>query len=276
MKRATVWIVGTDPLMMNPMSAETLEGIRKKKPKQAVRDRAKELEAAENLYKDDEDNLIIPVDNLYASLVAAGTKIKNGKFQISAANKTSLYSIMTIVSERLVLVTSPDDPTPPKWVVDQRRGVGKQAATPTAVCITRPRFDEWAFQVDIDYDDGTYHMSLVLNLFREAGANQGLCSFRPNQGRGRFGRFKVAKFHEVDIPDVDQTIEILSNGKPVDAAKLVAPSPTKAKGKKGAGKNRLVEHLAEGNGELADVSVGGNGEAGEHDSSPEDDDSSVE
>lgn len=58
----------------------------------------------------------------------------------------------------------------------------------------RPRYDEWACQMEIEYDSDLVSQNDVANLLARAGAQVGLCEMRPsapNSFGGDFGTFKV-------------------------------------------------------------------------------------
>jgi hypothetical protein len=58
----------------------------------------------------------------------------------------------------------------------------------------RPRYDDWACQMEIEYDADLVSEHDVANLLARAGAQVGLCEMRPsapNSFGGDFGTFRV-------------------------------------------------------------------------------------
>ncbi len=51
---------------------------------------------------------------------------------------------------------------------------------------TRPRFEEWASVIEVNFDDGMLNPSEVLDILTICGEQIGLCDWRP-----KFGRFAV-------------------------------------------------------------------------------------
>ena len=107
---------GTTPLLMDPMPDEVLEGIRTKTPLPKRTDWSREEEAATKIYRDSNGAAGIPSENLFASLIEAGRKVKvNGK-QISTAESTILPALLSIEEFFLPFKGRP------KWVADMKRG----------------------------------------------------------------------------------------------------------------------------------------------------------
>lgn len=238
MKNVRVVLKGVAPLFTDPMDRATLEGLRTGKRPQIPKDRPAKDEAEGKVPTDPDRRIAIPIDNLNSCLVAAGQVVKIGKRQISSAERTDLYDLLTLKGDYIYLTdgnpNANGDAKQPTWKTDMRRGVGKQAKPPTAVCITRPRFDEWGFAVEFEYDDTTVDPSNLVKLFEKAGATQGLGGFRPNKGRGRFGRFRIVEWHETDIPDVRSKVLFTQNGQEVSSLGNGKPAeePKKKRGKK--------------------------------------------
>jgi hypothetical protein len=168
-----------------------LDAIRTKRPANRARDISAHDEAAGKLYKSPEGELGIPALNLFASLIEAGRKVKNGKSQISTATSTTLPSFLEIEEFFLPFTASSD------WVPDMRRGVSNSGTTKVAVAIVRPRFDIWELKATAVIDDDVIDESIIREVFRVAGTGVGLCDFRPAK-KGPFGRFKVTDWKPLD------------------------------------------------------------------------------
>lgn len=184
---------------MDKMSDETLEGLATGVRPPEIKDRPAEAKAADKIYRDDDGTIALPVEMLMGALVFAGQKVKNGKKQISTAKTTTLFELLTISNVSLPLTNgNVNEKGELPWVVDKRKGIGNQAKTPTAVCIIRPKFPHWEFDVEIEYDDKRINPAVVRQLFDTAGSSEGLGSFRPNK-KGPFGRFKVTVWDEEKV-----------------------------------------------------------------------------
>jgi len=199
MKKVRIHCVGISPLMMDKMSGETLESLDKGVRLPEVKDRPAIEKARAKIYRDDDGRIALPAEMLMGSLVFAGQKVKNGKKQISTAKTTTLFELLQLNNISLPLHNGQADANGDlPWVVDQRKGIGNQAKTPTAVCITRPKFPKWEFDCEIEYDETKIHTEVVRQLFTVAGSSEGLGSFRPNK-KGPFGRFQVTKWDEEKV-----------------------------------------------------------------------------
>lgn len=187
-------LTGVSPILMNPMTEAILDqlwapsGSRKAKveitPQQAA-----EAKIIRNL-----KGLIgIPAEYLLAALVTAGKFVKYDTRKNMSTNDSSLVPAFIFLEGMFF----PFENQKTKWVVDKRRGVLNNAGKSVAVCIVRPRFDEWAFDVTASFAD--IDASKVRQLFEYAGKVAGLCDFRPSC-RGPFGRFTISRWEVVEQP----------------------------------------------------------------------------
>lgn len=200
MRMVRVKCRGVSPFLMDRMTDETLDelrtGVRRNKPKDTpVRDVAKVKIYREN---GDQGRIGIPQEMLFAALSNAGRNVKNGKKQVSTAKTTTLPDFMSIEELFIPLTNIDPDNEENSWVPDKRRG---RLADGTAVCVVRPKFTEWEFEVTVEYDEKKADESCVKALFNNAGSAQGLGSFRPNC-KGPFGRFRVIEWNQVADSDV--------------------------------------------------------------------------
>lgn len=170
---------------MDPMSDETLDDLRQKRQKPKKRDWTPTQEAESKLYK--EDGVTgIPAENLFACLREAGVFVKfDGKRNISNNEESILGGILTIQETFLPLNHGA------KWVADKRRGVNPQGGE--AVCIVRPRFDQWGFEATIEFDEKLVSEESVKKLFYYGGI-KGMGGHRK---KGSFGRFTLVKWEKV-------------------------------------------------------------------------------
>jgi len=194
MKRFGVTCAGIEPILINPVTTEMLLDIRNGTTRQKRRgaDFPVEEEAREKLLWGDDygypGRIVLPIENLYAALKAAGRKVKKGKSQISTATTTTLFSFMKIEEKCMVFGASDGDEV--KWEVDLRRGTNPNGGQ--LVVLVRPKITDWRFTVTARVDDDIDE-SLVRELFTKAGTIAGLGDFRPSTG-GPFGMFEVASW----------------------------------------------------------------------------------
>ncbi len=211
MRKVRCVCVGISPLLMDRMSEEVLKSLDTGVRLQLQKDRPQEEKAKEKVYTDKDGKLALPAQMLIAALVTAGRNVKLGKKQVSTAQTTTLFDFLTVTSQHLYL-TNGRDGKEPTWVPDSRRGVSNASASPVAVCVVRPRCDEWAFEVELTYDEKIAGRDSVLKLFANAGTSQGLGSFRPNK-KGPYGMFRVIEWNDDAVASSDNTIKIVVDGK---------------------------------------------------------------
>ena len=183
---------GLSPMLMNPMTNETLTSLITGLRKAPNKDRLLTDVASERIYRDEEGRMGFPTINLIGALKHAGRNVKNGKKAISTATSTTLFSFLDF-PEEFVTFDGLDEKGEIPWKVDARRGVMKNGASSVAVGIVRPKFTEWSFTIKANLDEKLIREEMIKALFVEAGRNAGLCDFRPSRN-GPFGRFEVVEF----------------------------------------------------------------------------------
>lgn len=184
---------GATPLLINRMTPEVLECIRKgEQPPKAERigkTRTPREEAEPKVYTLPDGRPYIPTAMLFSSLAAAGQFLRlDGKRQVSTAKSTLLPAFMVIEDPYLVLHLPGEPKEFPIWEVDTRQGRNPHGGS--AVCIVRPRFDRWAFTVKIQIDTQEIGEQAIRKLFDMAGRRCGVGDFRPNR-KGIYGQFIV-------------------------------------------------------------------------------------
>ena len=198
-KRIEINCTGVSPLLMDQMSAATLQSLATGVRLQVVKDRLPDEVAKEKIYRDPDGRIALPVEMLFSCLVGAGRNVKIGRKGISTATTTILPSLLSIEGTHIPLTNIPANANGEEksfWSPDLRKGMGYQGKTPTAVAIIRPKFPKWEFKVVVKYNDAKVNEDTVKALFSEAGLTQGLGSFRPNK-KGMFGMFEVTKVQEI-------------------------------------------------------------------------------
>jgi len=188
----TIHCKGLSPMLMNPMTEDTLNSLATGNRKPVVKDRPFEDVASERIYRNDAGQMGFPAINLISALKHAGRNIKNGKKAISTATTTTMFSFLEFPDE-FITFDGIDEKGEIPWRVDKRRGVMKNGAASVAVAIIRPKFDHWGFTITVNFNDKLIREETVKALFVEAGSNAGLCDFRPSKN-GPFGRFEVVSF----------------------------------------------------------------------------------
>ncbi len=186
---------GATPLLMSSMSEQQLLDLwfKNKAPKTATRRKPRE-EAESKLHRMPDGRLHLPTRALYSCLVNAGQFIRlDGKRQISTADKTILPSMLSLLSQTIPL-TMHDGETPATWEVDIMQGRNPNGGE--AVCIIRPRLDEWQFAVSIEVDQSLMPLTMARELLDIAGRRIGLLDYNPRH-RGTYGQFRVVQWQEV-------------------------------------------------------------------------------
>lgn len=190
-------IEGKSPLLQNRMTAEQLDGLRIKDRStiKAGRPREPREEARPKVYSTEDGRPIVPVENLFACLIAAGVYIKlDGKRQLSTKTSSLIPGMLAIETPFLEII----DPLSKKtatWEVDIRQGRNPNGGE--AVVIVRPRFDQWGFDLEVSYDRDQIDEPRVRTLFDLAGNRVGLGDFRPER-RGIYGRFHVVRWQRIE------------------------------------------------------------------------------
>lgn len=187
MRRILAVCQGISPYLMNPVTDDVLEQVRTGVHRTKDKTASVEDVAREKLCMDS-GALGFPAVNLCSSLVVAGRRVKIGKSQVSTATSTTLYGFLA-VEEFFVPFTGN-----PRWLVDKRRGVNPNGGE--MVCLIRPRFDKWGFQVHLQLDETECDIGTAQNLLRISGSFVGLGDFRPGK-RGPFGRFRISKWKDL-------------------------------------------------------------------------------
>lgn len=188
-----VTLTGASPLLMNAMSQEQLLDIRNKvkKPKNAAKPSPKD-EAQEKVYRTADGTPCVPSRMLYACLIGAGQYVRlDGKRQVSTATKTILPGMLLLLDFELPLFV-PGESDKATWETDIQQGRNPNGGE--AVCVIRPRFDQWEVRATLELDQDQMPMSMARELIDRAGRMVGIGDFRP-QRRGSFGRFVVTSWN---------------------------------------------------------------------------------
>lgn len=177
-----VTIVGTRPLYMDNMPDDVKRGLLTGVRPPEIKDVPPEDIAKRKLYKDEKGSLGLPARMLFSCLVNAGRKVKNGKYQISNADSSTLPALLDIREEFLVFNGHAGD-----WKAAMDLG---RLPNGTAIIIVRPRFEKWGFDVTLEIDESEVSEKTIRQLVEVAGKKYGLGAWRP-ACKGRFGTFRV-------------------------------------------------------------------------------------
>lgn len=188
-------LIGITPLLFNAMSEATLLGLRDKSNKKrstAAKPPLRE-EADGKVHRNKAGDPIIPLRMMMSNLIAAGQFIKlDGKRQLSTQNETILPGMLSVVSTEIRLLDSNGNPAASE--VDIQQGTNPNGGE--AVCIVRPRFDDWRFEIEFEVDQNQLSQQIARDLFDKAGVWCGLGDFRP-RNKGTFGKYKVQKWEQI-------------------------------------------------------------------------------
>lgn len=188
MARIRATLRGISPILMNPMTDDLLEGLWGGSSKRKARiEQTMEEAAKSKLIRDENGKIGIPAEYLLAALVTAGRYVKYDARKNFSTADSSLVPAFIFLEDMFY----PFKNQKVKHVVDKRRGVLNNGGKEVAVCIVRPRFDVWQFDVTAGFAD--IDSSRVKQIFEYAGKVAGLGDFRPSC-RGPFGRFTIAEW----------------------------------------------------------------------------------
>lgn len=169
MERIKARIVGESALMMHSYPMVPIEALEKKPP-------AEQAELA--TYRTPDGLLYVPGVNFWRALVSGATYVK-GKGR--ASMQKPVAASVLVSPEYLILPTQ-------TFTLDARPVV--IPSTKGRVMRYRPRFDEWSFDVVLDFDENLVNASELRRVVDETGRRVGLLEFRPER-KGPFGRFRV-------------------------------------------------------------------------------------
>lgn len=201
MVRMTLFSI--QPMLQNALTEQALDSLpggSKKLEKPNLNEMTNEERAAMVMYKGPNGEFGVPKECLFAALNHAGRFVKfDAKRKLSNADMSMLPGSLEILNDFIAFKNQ--DPT--SWVVDKRRAVNP--ATAGAMCVIRPRFNNWQADVDMKfYHGGGITMDMYRTLLVTAGRESGLGDHRK---KGSFGRFIVTNFKVLEELASDHNIE---------------------------------------------------------------------
>lgn len=163
-------------------------------------------EAEKKVYRRHDGVCMFPTENIVQAFKYAAAEYKQGNSRKSF--KTIAASIFTPTDEFIPLKTKSGKEVL-DFEVDIRRGNNFQAG---AICVCRPRFDDWSLEFDVELDTDLIDETLTLQILQEAGRRSGLGSFRIANG-GRFGKFYVTSFKEFKRKERELSTKVVKASK---------------------------------------------------------------
>lgn len=187
MKEIHVRIEGKTPLLCNRFTDEAAMSATSGTRTTLKGDKGTPREQAERcLYVSEHDKKpVIPQPNLFRCIIDAGKFHKAGKSKVTT-QKSSLVPACVELEEVEYPIEHKED-----WDVDTR--AVRIPSTGGRILKHRPRFQDWALEFIVKLDDGMMSVSVLRDLFDDAGSKIGLGDFRPDC-KGPFGKFRVTKW----------------------------------------------------------------------------------
>lgn len=179
MKKITVTIEGTTPLLMNRYNVEAELQRQKGKRITKTYDPTEEAEKSAYWSSGKKKELIIPSEVLYASILNASSFHKIGK----RSARSILAGSIRVEPMEISLDTN-------KYEIDTRPVVIQRAR----VLKSRARLDKWKATFEIVYSENLIaDAQIIETVLSEAGERIGIMDFRPQKG-GPYGTFRIIKF----------------------------------------------------------------------------------
>ena len=145
-----------------------------------------------SLYWDDEAGVIIPTQNIRATIINGGKLSKLGMHL-----KRGLLCLDDFVPLEYGAKLTKDELWEGKYYDCRSVVIGK-----SRVMAYRPKFNPWSLTVNCIWDEKVIDEAQLIKSAVDAGKYVGLGGFRPEKG-GMFGRFKVESFKSVRVKDED-------------------------------------------------------------------------
>lgn len=168
---------------LHPLSIEMKKYTAKKKKTEDDIIKLSDLEWEAGAYWNDDIGLFIPCENVEATIVNGAKSIKKGKDIQKYCNVTDfeipLNYFANLTKEQLIADVNYRDVRP----MNVQR---------SKVLRTRPRFNKWQIEFNLQYDETKIDVETIRQSIEYAGAYVGLCDSRP-----KYGKF-VSIIEEVD------------------------------------------------------------------------------
>lgn len=172
--KAHVKIVGKAPLLMNRRPMEDADTDKVKKKGETIDPKE---DAEKKAYLDPNIGYYVPSGMIEASLREAGKNIKKGRGSMRKTVESSVFS----EQEKIPLNRKDYD------AIDKR--FGTHPSTGNGILISRIRFDRWQLEFDLNFNETRVDEKTLKAIIEEAGAFNGIGSYKP-----KFGRFDLVEF----------------------------------------------------------------------------------
>jgi hypothetical protein len=186
MKKITVSVVGTSPLLTDSPSLmqddDSSPKARKTRPTPE-----QECEGAAYRLDGPGSPCCMPTVAFRQAMVRGGKGLK-----LAGAGRLGLNTILgasVFPASELTVLLDPATGDPLTTYVHDRRRVVHGGG---AVMSSRPRFEAWAADIDLEYDTLQLSDQDVINAVDRAGITVGVGNYRPEKG-GPYGRFQVGE-----------------------------------------------------------------------------------
>lgn len=130
------------------------------------------------IYHDLEVGPFIPAENIEATIREAAKKTKRGK-----DTKAAIF----VGPDRCPLIYDGPRDVDSLYADERYRDVRDGVIGQARVLVSRPRFNHWAVEFNLDFDPTIFDEEVLLGIMDTAGQYIGLCDYRP-----RYGRFESA------------------------------------------------------------------------------------
>lgn len=212
LKAVRVLLVGTRPILIDPMNEEKIlriagkldeEKVPAKQPLAVVREwyRDRAQKALDACLKQGE-LYGLPPRYLREALISAGTGIKTGRMsKLSTGKRSQVPSLVRIADTFFPFPNGEFQ----RWVLDIDHGHGQ---TGDFAAIFRARFDRWAIRPTLVFDPSRIAEGTVKELVKLAGQNVGLGGHRPDR-KGDGGMFEIGRWEALaDVPVLTGTVDV--------------------------------------------------------------------
>jgi hypothetical protein len=165
----------SDPSNRFSKAIKEISGKRKKTD--ADHEEMGRLEWYGSLYSNAKGGLVIPADNLDATIINGAKKSKMGSI---AKSSIWVTNDAELIHENAGLTIDQ------LWAKEDHKFVKAVKIGTSKVMRTRPIFKEWECQIDIEFDELQINRSQLISILNDAGKMVGIGDWRP-----RYGRFEV-------------------------------------------------------------------------------------
>jgi hypothetical protein len=133
-------------------------------------------------YRSKNATLFLPGTMIFASMIQAGTFIKNGKSKMSTLKSSLVPAMISMDSNECEFVNPQTAEVMTDFEVDSRSVV--IPSTGGRIMAHRPRLDEWRLDFMLSFDENEIGESMVRELVDIAGKKCGLGDYRPQKRDG--------------------------------------------------------------------------------------------